>query len=130
MTRTLKTAKTAGSSFERSIADYLAKALDNPDIDRRIRYGQKDRGDIRGIKIHGWRKLVIECKNTTRLSLPEWINEAHIEAGNDDALCGIVVSKRNRVQDPARQWVHMELRDLISLITGEQQHGCNGMGEP
>ena len=125
MTRNRASAKAAGSRFERAIADYLATVLDDDRIDRRPKAGAKDRGDIGGLRIHGQR-IVVECKDTARVSLPAWTKEAHIEAGNDDALVGVVISKRQGVGDPARQWVHMELRDLVSLITGQQQEGCNG----
>ena len=70
MTRTHKSAKTAGTLFERQIADYYPKRSKTTD-NRRIKYGIKDRGDITGLRIHGHR-LVAECKNTTRLCLPEW----------------------------------------------------------
>ena len=123
--RNRASAKAAGSRFERTIADYLAAVLQDDRIDRRPKAGAKDRGDIGGLRIHGQR-IVAECKDTARLSLPAWTAEAHIEAGNDDALVGVVISKRQGVGDPARQWVHMELRDLVSLITGQQQGGCNG----
>jgi hypothetical protein len=125
MTRNHASARAAGTRFERIIADYLATILDDDRIDRRPKAGAKDRGDIGGLRIHGQR-IVVECKDTARMSLPAWTKEAHIEAGNDDALVGVVISKRQGVGDPARQWVHMELRDLVSLITGQQQEGCNG----
>jgi hypothetical protein len=125
MTRSRSSARAAGSRFERQIADYLAAVLDDDRIDRRPKAGAKDRGDIGGLRIHGQR-IIAECKDTARMSLPAWTAQAHIEAGNDDALVGVVISKRQGVSDPARQWVHMELRDLVSLITGQQQEGCNG----
>lgn len=123
MARSRRSAKTAGARFERQIADYLAESLDDERIDRMPRRGVDDRGDIAGVRIHG-RRLAIEVKNVTRSCLPEWVGEAHREAGNLDALAGIVVAKRHGVSDPAAQWVHMELRDLIALITGETQDGC------
>jgi hypothetical protein len=110
-----------GTKFERAIADYLAATLADDRIDRRVRNGNKDRGDIAGLRIHGQR-LVAECKNTTRTALPEWTAEAHCEAGNDDALVGVVIHKRNRVGDPGQQWCTMTVDDLCALITG-QRHG-------
>lgn len=126
MARTRRSARTAGSRFERQIADYLSEALDDDRVDRMPRRGTDDRGDIAGVRIHG-RRLVLECKNVSRLNLPEWVDEAHREAGNDDALVGVVVSKRHGNGDPGSQWVHMELRDLVALITGETQEGCYGL---
>ena len=126
MGRTRRSAKDAGARFERQIADYLAEALDDERVDRMVRRGADDRGDITGVRIHS-QPLAIECKNVTRMNLPEWIDEAHREAGNADALAGVVISKRHGVSDPASQWVHMEVRDLVALITGQRQEGCYGL---
>jgi hypothetical protein len=118
MTRSRQSAKQAGTTFERQIADYLASALNDDRIDRRIKTGNKDRGDITGIQIHGQR-LVIECKNSpTNIDLPGWIREAHTEAGNDDAITGIIIHKRKGKTYTGDQWVTMTVADLCSLITG------------
>ena len=120
MTRSRASAKAAGAKFERQIADALAAALDDDRIDRRVKRGIDDRGDIGGVRIHGQR-LVLELKNTSRLDLPAAKREADIEAGNDDALCGLVVHKRHGVGDPMQQWVTCTVRDLVALITGQRQ---------
>lgn len=132
MTRTRTSARAAGARTERAVADYLATTLDDDRVDRRVKNGAKDRGDISGIRVHGQR-LVVEvkdcrhehctkCQRITGLKLPEWTGEAHTEAGHDDALTGVVVSKRNGTTDPGKWWVHMTLDDLAALITGER-HG-------
>lgn len=118
MTRTRASAKAAGSRFERSIADWLATHIDDR-IDRRVKTGAKDRGDIAGLRAHGQR-IVAECKDRARLDLAGAITEAEIERGNDDALAGIVISKRHGKADPASQWVHMTLTDFAALITGQR----------
>lgn len=115
MTRSRQSAKAAGTRFERSVADYLADALADDRIDRRAKTGALDKGDIAGVRVNGQR-LAIECKDTSRMALPQWIGEAHVEAVNDGALVGVVVHKRHGVADPARQWVSMELADLVALI--------------
>jgi hypothetical protein len=117
MTRSRRSAKTVGTRFERQIADYLAAVLEDDRIDRRTKTGAKDRGDITGLRIHNQR-IVAEIKNCSRICLSEWITEAHTEAGNDDALAGIVIHKRNGVGDPGRQYVTMTVDDLCSLISG------------
>lgn len=122
MTRTRASAKSAGSRFERTIAEHLATALDDDRIDRRVKRGNRDRGDIGGIRIHGQR-LVLEAKDCARLDLPGWITQAHLEAGHDDALAGVIVHKRRGTADPARQWVTMTLADLTALISGQPQEG-------
>jgi hypothetical protein len=121
VTRTRRSARTLGTAFERLIADYLAGTLDDDRIDRRTKNGNKDRGDISGVRINGQR-LVIECKNAARLELPDWVTQAHIEAGNDDALAGVVVYKRRGHTDPGKQFVAMTVDDLCALIDGER-HG-------
>src|SRR5699024_8737349 len=104
VSRNRRSAKQAGARFERRIADALAQALDDDRIDRRPRNGSKDRGDIGGVRVHGQR-VVIECKDTSTMRLPEWTREAQLVAGNDDALVGVVVHKRRGVGDAMQQWV-------------------------
>lgn len=126
MTRSRASAKAAGTRFETAIARALAEHLDDDRIERRARTGGRDRGDIGGVRVHGQR-VVLETKDCARMDLPGWVREAHTEAGNDGALVGIVVAKRRGVADPMSQWVHMELRDLVALITGEPQEGRYGL---
>ena len=117
MTRNHRSAKKAGTSFERSIADCLATHVDER-IDRRVRTG-KDRGDIAGIRLHGQR-VVVECKNTTRLALGEWMRETEDERGNDDALLGLIVHKRHGKADPLDQWCTFTVRELVALLRGQR----------
>ena len=118
MTRTRQSAKTAGSRFERLIADALATHVDDR-IDRRVKTGAKDRGDIGGVRIHGQR-IVIECKDTARINLAGWAAEADDERGNDDALAGVVVSKRHGKGNALDQWVHMTMREFIAILNGHR----------
>lgn len=82
-----------GATFEQDTADYLAAALGDDRIERRVKHGTNDRGDIAGLRIHG-KRVVVECKNHKRMELAEWVDEAETERGNDDADYGIVVHKR------------------------------------
>jgi hypothetical protein len=119
MTRTRATAKQAGASFERLVANYLAENLGDDGIDRQVKTGAKDLGDIRGVKTFG-RKLVIEAKDYGgKLHPTTWIREAQVEAGNADAAAGIVVAKRLGTRDPGEQWCLLTLRDLVVLLGGE-----------
>lgn len=121
MTRTRASAKKAGSSFERSIADWLAVKIDDR-IDRRVKTGAKDRGDIGGLRHMGGR-IVIEAKNYGGRLMPgPWVGEAEIERGNDDALAGIVIAKRRGTTDPGQQFVLMTVNDLTALLTGNRDH--------
>lgn len=118
-TRNRKTARDAGTRFETQITRHLAETLNDDRIVRRARTGAKDRGDISGLRAHGQR-VAIEVKNTTRTQLSEWIRQAHIEAGNDDALLGVVIHKRHGQADPGAQYATMTVNDLIALICGER----------
>lgn len=121
MTRNRASAKAAGTRTERAVADYLAQQLQDDRIDRMPRHGGRDRGDIAGLRHHGQR-LVIEVKDCAKQTLPEWVRQAHIEAGNDDALTGLVIAKRRGTTNPGQWWVHCTVDDLLALLTGHR-HG-------
>ncbi|GAA3962948.1 hypothetical protein [Gordonia caeni] len=114
MTRNHRSAKAAGTRFERNIADTLAQHVDDR-IDRRVKTGAKDRGDIGGVRLHGQR-IVLECKNTSRINLATWMRETEDERGNDDALAGLIIHKRHGKGDPLDQWVTCTLRELIAIL--------------
>lgn len=118
----MRSAKAAGSDFELRTAAGFAEALDDDRIERRTKNGANDRGDITGIRVWGQR-FVVECKDQIATDISGWIREAHREAGNDDALCGIVVAKRRGTRDPLKQYVHMTVGDLIAILTGVPQAG-------
>ena len=119
MTRNRASAKAAGSRFERAIADHLASLIDDR-IDRRVKTGAKDRGDIGGLRAHG-KRVVIEAKDYGgRVLVGPWLNEAEVERGNDDALAGLVIAKRRGTADPNEQIVLMTVCDLVALLTGER----------
>ena len=119
MTRNRASAKAAGAKAEREVAEYLAAALDDDRIERRVRNGNRDRGDIGGVRVRGER-LVVEVKNCARTDLAGWITEAQVEAGNDDAVAGIVVAKRKGTTDVSRWYVHMTVAELVAILTGQK----------
>lgn len=119
MSRTRASAKAAGGRFERQVADYLAAHVDDR-IDRRVKTGAKDRGDIAGLR-HMGERLVIEAKDYGgRILASEWIREAQTEASNDDAVAGLVVAKRRGTRNPGDQFVLMTLADLVALMNGRR----------
>lgn len=120
MSRNRASAKAAGARFERLVADYLAAHVDDR-IDRRVKTGSNDRGDIGGLRHMGGR-VVIECKDTSRISLGTWAAEAEIERGNDDALAGVVAHKRHGKGAPGDQWITLTLADFVALLTGNRDH--------
>lgn len=123
-TRSRTSAKKAGISLEKDVAEYLARYVDDR-IERRAKTGAKDRGDISGLR-HMGSRIVVECKNYGgQLKPAEWIHEAHIEMGNDDSVAGIVVAKRKGTANPGDQWVLMTLNDLVGLLNGERPQDDN-----
>lgn len=118
MTRNRSSAKRAGARFEQSVAAYLAEHVDDR-IERRTSNGAKDRGDIAGLR-HMGERVVVECKDTSRWTPAEWLRETEIERGNDDAVAGLVVSKRRGTADPGDAVVLMSLRDLTALMLGHR----------
>lgn len=117
MTRTRASARQAGARFEQAVTDYLAAHLADDRIERRTRNGAKDRGDIAGVR-HMGRRVVVECKDTSRWEPSAWLAEAEVERGNDDAVAGVVVAKRRGRGDPGDAVVLLTLRDLAALLTG------------
>lgn len=109
-----------GSSFERLIADYFATHVDDR-VDRRVKNGAKDRGDIGGLR-HMGHRLVVECKNTAKTLLGPWAAEAEVERGNDDALAGLIIHKRHGVGRAEDQWVTLTVGDLVALLTLSRDH--------
>lgn len=124
MARSRASAKAAGARFERSIADHLAAHVDDR-IDRRVKTGAKDRGDIAGVR-HMGERVVMELKDYGgRYLVGPWLGEAELERGNDDAAVGMVVAKRRGTTAPGEQVVFMTVDDLIGLLTGSRPgHGA------
>lgn len=120
MGRSRASAKQAGSRHERSIADYLAEHHDDR-IDRRVKTGAVDKGDLGGVRTSDGKKVVVEAKDYGgQLKVSEWLREAHVEAQNDGAALGVVVAKRRGVTHPGSQIVLMTVDDLIVLLGSER----------
>ena len=119
MSRTLASAKKAGATFEREVADYLKTVLGDARIDRRVKTGANDKGDIAALHMSTGGRVVMECKNVKRDALPAWIREAEVERVNDGAFIGVVCHKRHRVADPGLSYVSMTLDTFATLLRGE-----------
>ena len=109
-----------GPAFERVIADYLRDRW-SEFIDRRVKTGTKDKGDIANFRIGG-RKVVIECKNTVAMSLAGDLKEAEEEAVNDDAFAGILVKKRKGKGKAEDQYVVTTLGTFLNLLEAVRDH--------
>lgn len=115
--RSRASARKAGPAFERLIADYLAAYVDDR-IDRRVKTGAKDKGDIANLRTEHGARLVGECKDSVTMALAAWLTEAEVERINDAALAGVVFHKARGIAAPGRQRVSMEVRDLVAILTG------------
>jgi hypothetical protein len=120
MTRSRATAKQAGTRMETATAEHLAAHVDDR-IERRRLTGAKDRGDIGGVRTIRGARVVVEVKDYNgSVQVKPWLDQAEVEAGNDDAPHGVVVFKRSRVSysNPGEQGVLMTLDTLIWLLHG------------
>lgn len=121
MSRNRTTARKAGAAFERAIADYLRETLKDDSIDRQVKTGSRDLGDIRGVTDAHGNPIAVECKDYGgRLHPSTWIHEAHTEAANKNTNTGIIIAKRRGTTQPGDQWVITTLKDLTHLI-GEKE---------
>lgn len=127
MTRSRASAKKAGSSFERQISDYLRDTLSNPNIDRMVKAGALDKGDIANVRDSHGRLIAIECKNTATMSLPQWEREATTEALNYGAHAGVIVHKRRGTAQPQEQWVTMTTETLTKLLQAPPSSGASNI---
>lgn len=115
MSRSRASAKKAGSQLERDVADHLAATVDDR-IDRAVKRGTKDVGDVGGLRFHG-HKIAVEVKNTSKVSLSTWASEVEVERQNLGALAGIIVHKRHGKGYAGDQWVTMTLDNFVALMT-------------
>lgn len=53
--------------------------------------------------------IAVECKNQTRMALPEWWRQAVAGAERAEAEAAVIVHKRVGTTDPGAQWVTMDL---------------------
>jgi len=117
--RTRRSAKNAGARFERAITDWLAQRLNDDRIDRRVKRGVNDRGDIAGLRTIRGGRVVAELKDYAgEYKIAPWLDEAEREAGNDDAPIGVVIAKKRGTTDPAEMVVFMDLETFARLLEG------------
>lgn len=118
MPRTNASAKQAGSRFERTTADYLKDHL-SEFIDRKVRTGAKDTGDISNVRTAKGRRVAVECKDYGgKLNPPQWLREAEAERVNDGSAVAVVIAKRRGTAAPGEQYVILTVDGLIELLRG------------
>lgn len=114
----MSAASQKGQKFERLIANWFRARLNDDGIDIRPKNGTNDRGDIGGVKTIRGGRVVLELKNHNRHELGVWLEEATLEAGNDDAPIGAVIFKRRGTANPAEQYVLMDAETFARLLEG------------
>ena len=96
--------------------------MEDTRIDRKVKAGAFDKGDIANVRCHD-KNVVIECKNYGgQVVLAEWVGEAETERINDNALAGVVIAKRKGVTEPMRQYCVMEVSEFVALLRGDRKH--------
>ena len=116
-----------GAKFETMVVRYLQRVL-GPAIERRVKHGTKDQGDVSGVYIDGM-PVVLELKNRRKMELAEWIGEAETERGNADAEYGVVVHKRRGCGEAhvGDNYVTMTLETFAAIVAhGHEYLGIDG----
>lgn len=119
--RNRSSAKAAGSSLERSVADYL-KLHVSRFIDRMPKRGALDRGDIVNVETFNELPVAVECKEFGGRLMPgPWVAEAETERRNlPGAIAGVVIAKRRGTTNPGQQYVVMCVDDFIAILAGKR----------
>lgn len=112
MTRSRASAKKAGTAWETAIVRYLCGEGWTL-AERRARTGALDQGDITGIP-----GVCIEAKNTNRITLGQFLDEAETEAANANADIAVAWVKRRGKASPADGYVILSGKTFADLLRG------------
>jgi hypothetical protein len=110
VTRSRKSAKTAGTAWESAIVKALIEK-GWAHAERRRLNGSHDKGDIAGIP-----GLVIEAKTTNRLELAAAVDEAETEKTNAGAAHGVAWIHRKGKASPLDGYVVMTGAGFLALL--------------
>ena len=110
MTRSRRTAKQAGTSWESAIRDYL-KERGWPHAERRARTGAKDQGDLTGVI-----GVCIEAKNTNRIELAGFLDQAIEEGIHARADVSAAWIKRRGKTSPEHGYVLIDGATFTRLL--------------
>ena len=108
--------------YEQDVCDYLSEVL-GEGIERRVKNGKNDRGDVNGLFLGG-KRVVAECKNCKEMRLAKWVDEAEAERGNDDAEYGVVIHHRKGkgVKTIGESYVTMTLETFAAMVAGGREN--------
>lgn len=110
MTRSRRTAKAAGTAWETAIVTYL-RGRGWPHAERRARTGAHDLGDITGVV-----GVCIEAKNTNRIELANFLDQANDEGANAGAEVAAAWIKRRGKTSPEHGYVLLEGATFTRLL--------------
>lgn len=110
MSRSRATAKKAGTSWETEIVRTLVEN-DWPHAERRRLSGSFDRGDIAGVV-----GVCIEAKNTAKVELAAFLDEAKTEGANARAAVSAAWIKRRGRSTAADGFVLMDGDTFMRLL--------------
>lgn len=99
MARSRASAKAAGTAWESAIVAYL-RSLWWPHAERRARTGARDQGDVAGVI-----GVCIEAKNTARIDLAGFLDQALTEGEHAGAEVSVAWIKRRGKSSPAHGYV-------------------------
>jgi hypothetical protein len=106
----MSASKAKGTAWESAIVAYL-KDSGWVHVERRTLNGNKDRGDIAGIP-----GIVIEAKSVKTITLGSFVDEANVEAANDDAAAGVAWIKRRGKTSAGHGYVVMDGGTFTQLL--------------
>lgn len=111
--------KQRGTRFETAVCRHMRARLEDDRIDRAPLSGAHDRGDIWGIRAHGFRGIA-ECKSHKRVTpalLAEWRGQTVDERENADADFALLVVREPNLPI-GRSRVHVTVGDLCLVAPG------------
>jgi hypothetical protein len=103
--------KARGTAWETAVVRYLHEH-GFPNARRKVLTGKLDEGDID----LGSCEVTIEAKNTQKITLSEFVDEARIEARNSGGGYGVAVVKR-RGKGTGESYAVMRLEDWTEFVT-------------
>ena len=105
MGRSIRSAKSAGTSFETAVCRYYTEKLGR-EIKRMPKFGANDRGDIDDMVNLG-KPLTVECKNpgkNSNYTLPAWWKETLTEQANAGTDQSVLLIRRFGKSDVGQSW--------------------------
>lgn len=106
-----------GTAAESALVEYL-RSRGFVHVERRALRGARDCGDIAGIP-----GVVLEVKSAARVDLAGWVNEARVEALNDNAPVWFVVAKAPRKGKPADWYAITSVKVMADLLSDDPAAG-------